>query len=125
MPPFIPDYEKVKAVAALFPTNKEMGAVLGCSETTIDRLKRNDEKFRDAIEESQSKRKMKLRQVQWKKAIGGNVTMMIWLGKQHLGQTDKQDISNPDGTLTPVGDTPDLSKLSKEELEILAKVDNK
>jgi len=35
--------------------------------------------------------KIKLRQLQWKTAESGNPTMLIWLGKQMLGQTDKVD----------------------------------
>lgn len=30
-----------------------------------------------------------LRRMQWSKAKEGNVTMMIWLGKQVLGQKDR------------------------------------
>ena len=33
--------------------------------------------------------KISLRRAQFEKAIGGNVAMMIWLGKQHLDQRDK------------------------------------
>jgi len=31
---------------------------------------------------------------QWKTATGGNPTMQIWLGKNMLGQTDKQEIDH-------------------------------
>ncbi len=36
---------------------------------------------------------MSLRRLQWKAAKENNVTMLIWLGKQYLGQTDKQEVS--------------------------------
>ncbi len=32
---------------------------------------------------------MSLKRKQWEMAMGGNITMLIWLGKQNLGQTDK------------------------------------
>ena len=35
--------------------------------------------------------KPRLRQLQWKAAEAGNVTMLIWLGKQYLGQLDKSE----------------------------------
>ena len=38
--------------------------------------------------------RIKLRVLQRKKAEEGNPTMLIWLGKQDLGQTDKQDVVN-------------------------------
>ena len=33
--------------------------------------------------------KISLRRAQFEKALGGNVAMQIWLGKQHLDQRDK------------------------------------
>jgi len=38
--------------------------------------------------------KASLRRTQWKAATGGNSTMMVWLGKNVLGQTDKQEIEH-------------------------------
>lgn len=35
--------------------------------------------------------KMSIRRAQLKKALEGNTAMLIWLGKQYLGQSDKQD----------------------------------
>ena len=32
--------------------------------------------------------------MQFKKANDGNVSMLIWLGKQYLGQTDKVEKNN-------------------------------
>lgn len=44
---------------------------------------------------------MTLRRLQWKAAEGGNATMLIWLGKQLLGQKDSShvDLSNSDRSL--------------------------
>lgn len=36
--------------------------------------------------------KISLRRSQFQKAVEGNTTMLIWLGKQHLEQSDKQSI---------------------------------
>ena len=33
---------------------------------------------------------MSLRRLQWKSATGGNIVMQIFLGKQYLGQSDRQ-----------------------------------
>ena len=35
------------------------------------------------------KDKAKLKELQWMVAEQGNVQMLIWLGKQYLGQTDR------------------------------------
>ena len=34
--------------------------------------------------------KPKLRKAQFDCALGGNAAMLVWLGKQYLGQIDKQ-----------------------------------
>ena len=36
-----------------------------------------------------NEQKRELREKQWEVAMEGNVQMLIWLGKQHLGQSDK------------------------------------
>ena len=43
--------------------------------------------------------KTSLRRAQWLSAQKGNPTMLIWLGKQYLGQRDKSshELSGPDG----------------------------
>ena len=38
--------------------------------------------------------KIALKQLQLKAAKDGNVTMLIWLGKNELGQTDKNDVTH-------------------------------
>lgn len=32
------------------------------------------------------------RRLLWKAANSGNTTMLIWMGKQYLGQRDRQDL---------------------------------
>ncbi len=41
--------------------------------------------------------KPKLRRLQWNAAEAGNVSMLIWLGKQYLGQSDKQEVTGDGG----------------------------
>ena len=36
--------------------------------------------------------RIELKQMQWDMAMNGNVQMLIWLGKQYLGQSDKPQI---------------------------------
>ena len=47
--------------------------------------------FEEIYPSLKSNGKMSLRRMQWKSAKSGNVTMQIWLGKQELGQKDKQE----------------------------------
>ncbi len=75
------------------PTS-HMAAVLGVSVDTIQRRKRSSEEFCGAIKRGQATTRNSLRRLQLKKALEGNVTMLIWLGKQLLGQSDAQTLSH-------------------------------
>jgi AraC-like DNA-binding protein len=45
--------------------------------------------FSEYRERKMSKMRMRLLQKQFDVAMSGNTALLIWLGKQHLGQTDK------------------------------------
>ena len=40
------------------------------------------------MEKLSEEKKQELADKQWEIAMEGNVPMLVWLGKQHLGQTD-------------------------------------
>jgi len=82
------NYELVEKLASLQCTQEEIAYVLGCSSKTIQR----DKKATKIIKMAKEKGKASLRRMQWKAAERGNASMLIWLGKQYLGQTDKQEI---------------------------------
>lgn len=75
--------EQVEQLAAIQCSYAEMAAVLGCNESTLTR------RFAQAIKKGRENGKASLKRMQYKKAMEGNPTMLIWLGKQHLGQADK------------------------------------
>jgi hypothetical protein len=50
-----------------------------------------------------------LRRLQWKLARAGNATMLIWLGKQWLGQTDKVESDTKTATAEEIAN--ELKKL--------------
>jgi hypothetical protein len=54
---------------------------------------RFDVGFSDYIKRFSLHGKTSLRRLQWKAAEGGNSTMLIWLGKQYLEQSDKQQVT--------------------------------
>ena len=66
-----------------------------------------------------------LKAIQYQVAIQDkDKTMLVWLGKQRLGQTDKKqtEISGPNGTAIQTETKYDLKNLSIEELELLKKL---
>jgi AcrR family transcriptional regulator len=93
----------------------EIAAVAGCSRATIYR------NFETVLKRGHECRNASLRQRQFRTAMEGNPGMLIWLGKQYLGQRDKQELSGPDGIPLP-GATVNLSSLTDEELERFAQI---
>jgi hypothetical protein len=59
-----------------------------------------------------------LRHKQWQLAAQGNPTMLVWFGKQWLGQSDRHELTGADGG--PIQyERVDLRKLSDAELALL------
>lgn len=85
------DPDQVEKLAAMHCTHAEIAAVVGCSQDTVER------RFADVIRKGRESGKAKLRHLQWRSAQNGNVTMQIWLGKQLLKQSDKQELTGADG----------------------------
>jgi hypothetical protein len=50
--------------------------------------------FPEYFEQSRCVGKAALRRRQFQSAMDGNPTMLIWLGKNWLGQTDKQEVAH-------------------------------
>ena len=88
------DIRQVEELARIGCTEEDMAAVLGVSVNTLQRRKRGCTEFRGVIEKGQASLRNSLRRLQVKKALEGNVTMLIWLGKQLLGQSDRHDFEH-------------------------------
>ncbi len=82
-PKLVLDENQIVQLAAINCSLAEMAAVLDCDAKTLT------SRFSSVIEKGRNTGKMSLKRKQWEVAMGGNVTMLIWLGKQNLGQTDK------------------------------------
>lgn len=80
------DEEQVRFLAQIQCTHEEIAAFFHCSTDTIAR------RYAETIKEEREVGRSSLRKWQWDSARKGNTTMLIWLGKQYLGQTDKQVI---------------------------------
>lgn len=93
------DIELLKGLCEIQCTAEECAAVMKMSVDTIDnRLKENGyTNFSDFYKTHSQEGKQSLRRVQWEQAIGGNTTMLIWLGKQQLGQRDKHEVKAEGG----------------------------
>jgi hypothetical protein len=84
-------------------TLEEIAGVLRVSEDTVERwCERTYELgFADAYKKFSATGKTSLRRSQFELAKKGNPTMLIWLGKQYLGQIDKPVPEDPDAEFNP------------------------
>ena len=78
--------DKLEQLASFGCTNIEMASYFGCSPDLLEKS------YSEFLTKGRDKGKIRLRQLQYKAAEKGNVVMLIWLGKQVLGQSDKQEI---------------------------------
>ena len=78
--------DKLEQLSSFGCTNKELASYFGCSADLLEKS------YSEFLTKGRDKGKIRLRQLQYKAAEGGNVTMLIWLGKQVLRQSDKQEI---------------------------------
>lgn len=81
------DSKLVADLAKIHCTMEEIASVCSCSVDTLER------RFADIIKKGKDEGKTSLRRKQWQLAEGGDRVMLIWLGKQLLGQTDHQVVT--------------------------------
>lgn len=77
-------------------TGEEIASTLNISYDTLERACKREKKvgLAEYIGQKKLGGRASLRRKQWKAAESGNPTMLIWLGKNMLEQTDKQDIKH-------------------------------
>ena len=85
-PPIEIDGKLVEKMASWGAKTQEIADHFGVSDDTISR------RFAAELIKGRSDVRMSLRQWQLSVAKKGNPTMLIWLGKQMLGQQDKTEI---------------------------------
>lgn len=103
-------------------TQREAAAVLGVHPDTFGRFLRREEKARAAWDDGLEVGKVSLRRYQYKMAEN-NPTMAIWLGKQWLAQTDKNDTTLRGHSGGPIEMVHLLSKLTSSVCPIDEKND--
>jgi hypothetical protein len=90
------DWKMVEGLCRLHCTEVEIAGLCKINiDTLADAIKReHNQTFSEYFAEKSAAGKMSLRRSQWKVACETeNPTMLIWLGKQHLGQTNKENVA--------------------------------
>lgn len=89
------DWIAVEEMCKIHCTGEEIAAISKMSYDTLKKAirKKYDLTFTQYYKEKSADGKMSLRRKQFKSAVeDGNTTMLVWMGKQLLGQRDGRDI---------------------------------
>ena len=89
------DWEAVDKLCALQCTGEEIAGFLKVDYDTLNaRVKEAfGLAFSDYFAQKRGNGKVSLRRKQYEKALAGDTTMLIWLGKQYLGQKDQHGLT--------------------------------
>ena len=82
------DTSKVEQLSSFGCTNIEIASFFGCSPDLLEKS------YSEFLTKGREKGKIRLRQLQWKVAEQGNVSMLIWLGKQILHQSENPSLAD-------------------------------
>lgn len=96
------DLEELGKLCAMQCTHNEIASWFNVSPDTIERRAASDPEFRQVMLSSRDRGLISLRRKQYELALSGDRTMLIWLGKQLLGQREKLGVQadNSEGAFT-------------------------
>lgn len=81
-------YDTIRRAASIGCSIEELAVMAGLSRSNFSLRLKEDDALLEAIERGRAAGQATLRRLQWQQAKAGNPTMLIWLGKQLLGQRD-------------------------------------
>jgi hypothetical protein len=107
------DWQKVITLCQIFCTESEIASVMDCHiDTLYEACKREHNcNFPDFFKKHSENGRASLRRSQFKKAMEGHPSMLIWMGKQFLGQKDQIETT----AVEPIKLGYDPSKLPDEK----------
>lgn len=77
----------IEKLASVFCTDEEIASILGVDKDTLV-SKNNKEAFSECKKRGLEQGKATLRRKQFELAMKGNCTMLIWLGRNYLNQSE-------------------------------------
>lgn len=116
-------WKDVERMAKAMCTAQEIADYLGIAKSTLQTGPEIKDRFSKVMRQKSAATKLAVREKQLRLAMKGQPVGSIWWGKQHLGQTDRNQVLPPDGgpldqiqnAAQRLGDV--LDKLAKREEE--------
>jgi hypothetical protein len=120
------DFTVVDKLCGLQCTGEEIASFLDVDYDTLCRrcVSEKGKTFAEYFDQKRKIGKVSLRRHQFQAASNLNSTMLIWLGKQFLGQRDQLDLDLSGGVEVHT-DNINLKKLSQKELDELERITRK
>ena len=87
-PKAILDTSRIEEYALSGASVRDIAGALEVDEAVIRR------RYKKIVDKARADRHILLRKAQTAAALGGNPTVLIWLGKNELGQTDAMDLTS-------------------------------
>lgn len=89
-PPKEFDQKNFESLCQIQCTEEEICQFFSCSEKTLNKWCREKygANFSQVFRDKRGVGKISLRRAQFQAAINGNASLLIWLGKQYLGQSE-------------------------------------
>ena len=89
------NWKQVDNMCAIRCTGEEQASILDIDYDTLDSACKREKNcsFSEYFAQKSANGSMSLRRKQYTQAMEGNTTMLVWLGKNWLGQTDKQEVT--------------------------------
>jgi len=94
------DLDALDKLCAIQCTGEEISSFFDIDYDTLNRICKDEFNlsFSEYFAQKKGKGKIALRRAQYQSAINGNTSMLIWLGKNWLSQSDKQEVNHTGGT---------------------------
>jgi hypothetical protein len=90
-------------------SNREIADIVGCDDHTIE------SRFSALLKKKRAERRAGLRRAQNREALAGVPSLLIWLGKQELGQVERVVHEGPSGPINVIIRRPDANPGSGAE----------
>lgn len=105
------NWDQVETMCEIHCTGEEQAAILGMHYDTLDARCREEHgvSFSEYFKQKSAGGKMSLRRRQFTTAMDGNTSMLIWLGKNWLGQKDQSETETKDIPAININVTPSES----------------